>query len=483
MKNPFPALLFYRFSHEIPLVVKHLLILGSLLVLCSTHPICGAEATPNVLLIISDDQGFGDFGFTGNQLVRTPNLDRLAGDSAVYKNFLVAPACSPTRAALFTGRDHLLTGTWGVGERAGLREDETRMPAFFKAAGYKTLHVGKLDSAKVGNKSPSDFGWDDWLGGGGYEQRDPMLWKPKNSVRGQGWTADLWTDYTLDYIRQHRDTPWFASVAYIIPHLPWVCDEKYSAPFVEQGCSESLAKCYGSIAQMDECIGRLLDTLKETDQDRRTIVVFMSDNGPTSPAASKQSEEGLAKDVDWVKRNVAHLRGHKALVWENGDRVPLLVRWPEHIKPGERKQFSGVEDLLPTLLDLTGVKAEITPHQPFTGISLRASLDNASIEAEHPELLRMAIAGAGSPKPHIADVTQRKFEDYHLALRAERFKYHALPGGKAALYDIAADPSENTDAQTKFPEVTARMAKECRERWQAIIASGRAFSPENSPSK
>jgi arylsulfatase A-like enzyme len=159
------------------------------------------------------------------------------------------------------------------------------------------------------------------------------------------------------------------------------------------------------------------------------------------------------------------------------------VRWPERIKPGERKQFGGVEDLLPTLLDLTAVKADVTPHQPFTGVSLRASLDDASVEAQHPELLRMAIAGPGSPKPHIADVTQRKFEDYHLTLRGPRFKYHALPGGQAALYDIAADPGETTDAQTKFPEVTASMATKCRERWQVIIASGRAFTPENSLTK
>lgn len=457
----------------------HHLLKTLLLLLPAFGPmLASADERPNVLLIISDDQGFGDFGFTGNKLVRTPVLDRLASESAVYKNFLVAPACSPTRAALFTGRDHLLTGTWGVGPRAGLREDETRMPAFFKAAGYKTLHVGKLDSAKVGNKTPTHFGWDDWLGGGAYEQRDPMLWKPKNSVRGQGWTADLWTEYTLDYIRQHRATPWFASVAYIIPHLPWDCAEKYRAPFIAQGCSESLAKCYGSIAHMDECIGRLLEGLGETGQDRRTIVIFMSDNGPTSPEASKQSEEELAKDVDWVKRNADHLRGHKTQVWENGTRVPLLVRWPQRITAGDRAQFAGVEDVLPTLLDLAKIDSGITPHQPFTGMTLRESLADASAQSERPELVRMTISGSGSPAGQITDVTQRKFEDHHLTLRGPRFKYHALPGGKAALYDIAVDPGETTDAQTKFPEVTDRMAKECHARWEAIIASRRAFTPE-----
>ncbi|MEI8079342.1 MAG: sulfatase-like hydrolase/transferase [bacterium] len=128
------------------------------------HAFASEKSRPNVLLIISDDQGFGDFGFNGNTLVRTPNLDRLAGESALFRNFTVAAACSPTRAALFTGRDHLLTGVWGVPPRANLLPDETRMPAFFKASGYRTLHVGKLDCAKMGKGDPRAFGWDELAG-------------------------------------------------------------------------------------------------------------------------------------------------------------------------------------------------------------------------------------------------------------------------------------------------------------------------------
>ncbi len=446
-------------------------------------------APPNVLLIISDDQGFGDFGFNGNKLVRTPQLDRLAGESAVYRNFTVAAACSPTRAAVFTGRDHLLTGVWGVPMRANLRPDETRMPAFFKAAGYRTLHVGKLDCAKMGKGNPTDFGWEDYLGGGGYEHRDPMLWKPRNSARGQGWTADIWTDYTLQFIRGHGDQPWFVSLAYIIPHMPWVCAEKYSAPFAAQGCSSNLAACYGSIAHLDECIGRLLDGLKAAGQDQRTIVVFISDNGPTSPEVKKlKDEEALAKDTDWQKRNVAKLRGHKALVWENGDRVPLLVRWPGRIAPGDRRQFGCAEDILPTLLDLAGLgesnkipdftKSGILPaHLPFSGVSLRASLENAAMICDRPEVFRMAISGPGSPRDNIADVHQRKYEDHHLTLRGPRFKFHALPGGQHALFDLDVDPGETADVQAKFPDLAARMERDCRARWEQILASGRSFVP------
>lgn len=461
--------------------MKHTLTLVTSLLLAPLVALHAEDAAktakPNVLFIISDDQGFGDFGFNGNALVKTPNLDLLAAESAVYKNFVVAPACSPSRAAFFTGRNHLITGVWGVPPRANLRPDETRIPAYFKASGYSTLHVGKLDCVKVGKANGDRFGWDEWLGGGGYEHQNPMIYSSNGNRRGQGWTADIWTDYTLDFMRQHRDEPWFATVAYIIPHLPWICAEKYSAPFLAQGCSPNLAACYGSIAQMDECIGRLLEGLKETGQDQRTIVVFISDNGPTSPEAKQDPGDGSVPGEDWAKRNVAKLRGHKALVWENGDRVPMLVRWPGHIVPGERKQFGSAEDVLPTLLDLSGIPATVVPHLPITGVSLCRSLNDAAAAVERPEVFRMAIAGPGSPRDGIADMHDRKYEDHHLTLCGPRFKYHALPGGKSALYDTEADPGETSDVQAKFPDIAARMAKECRERWQSILDSGRAFVP------
>lgn len=435
-----------------------------------------AETRPNVLLIISDDQGYGDFGFNGNKLVKTPNLDRLASEAALFRNFTVAAACSPTRAALYTGRDHLVTGVWGVPPRANLLPDEARMPAFFKAAGYSTLHVGKLDCVKAAGKTIQEFGWDDYLGGGGYEHRDPMMWRPKNSARGKGWAADIWTDFTLDYIRQHKDGPWFISLAYIIPHLPWVCDEKYSAPFAAQGCSKDLSACYGCIAHLDECVGRLLAGLREAGQERHTIVVFLSDNGPTSPDAKHADSDGFVSGVDWERRNAAHLRGRKTLVWENGIRVPCLVRWPDRVAPGERAAYGRAEDVLPTLLELAGVADSAVPHQPFTGASFRSALTGEAAPTGRPEAFRIDIAGPGSPR-EAGDAASRRYEDHHLTLRGERFKYHALPGGKRALFDIVADPGETDDASAKYPDVAARMAQTCRARWDAVVASGRSFVP------
>lgn len=441
-------------------------------------PSVAAEARPNILLIISDDQGFGDFGFNGNTLVHTPNLDRLAGQSAVFRNFVVAAACSPTRAAIYTGRNHLLTGVWGVPPRANLRRDETLMPAFFRAAGYQTLHVGKEDCVRNNESMPWHRGWDDSVGGNGYVHHNPVITRKSGGAPAEGWTADLWTEEVLHMIRAQHAKPWFCSVAYIIPHAPWVCDEKDSAPFLAQGCSAELAACYGSIAQMDRCIGRLLEALKETGQERNTIVAFASDNGQSGADGTPRNAEGQVPGEDWNRRNVARLRGAKATVWENGIRVPFLLRWPGTIQPGARSQFGCAEDILPTLLDLARIDPSAPIHQPFTGVSLRPALDDPGTTFERPAVFRMAIAYAGAPKAPrglVADPTALQFADHHLALRGPRFKYHALPGGASALYDLQADPGERRDVQATFPEVAAQMAAATNQRWNEILASGRAF--------
>jgi arylsulfatase A-like enzyme len=180
------------------------------------------------------------------------------------------------------------------------------------------------------------------------------------------------------------------------------------------------------------------------------------------------------RSVDWEKRNVDRRRGHKATVWENGIREPLLVRWPGTIAPGERKQFGCAEDVLPTLLDLATIPDTARKHLPFTGVSLCSALNDAGKTFERPAALRMDIAGVGAPRGGRGG---RKFENLRLALRGLRFKYHAFPGGKAALFDLDPDPGETTDVQAKFPVVAAKMAQDCRKRWDEILASGRAFAP------
>jgi arylsulfatase A len=464
---------------------------GTLLVLlCATLPAPNARADktrPHVLLIISDDQGYSDFGFTGNPRVKTPNLDQLAAESAVYRNFVVAPACSPSRSALFTGRDHLLTGVWGVPPRANLHPDEIRMPLFFKAAGYQTCHIGKLDSVLVPPRSPADFGWEKWVGGGGYQHKDPVLYTQDGKSTAQGWSVDLWTDAALRFLEENKTRPCFLSLAYIIPHLPWVCPAESSQPFSQQGLSSALSSCYGSILQLDTAIGRLMDGLKQSGLDQNTVVVFLSDNGMSHNASAKNAEGdpetaqgsgGGDRELsaeDWKIRNPHRLAGHKTQVWENGIRVPLLVRWPGQIAPGDRAQFAMVEDVLPTVLDLTGTP-EI-PHLPFTGVSLVPSLKNHETQVPHPDAFRMTISGPGSPKNPAGNAESRKASTHHLAVRNQRFKFHGFPDGTAALYDLETDPHESVDVQDRFPDVFKKMRASCTEHWNRITHSGRAFAP------
>lgn len=431
------------------------------------------QAKSNVLFIISDDQGFSDFGFTGNPAIRTPVLDRLASESAVFENFVVAAACSPSRAAFFTGREHLVTGVWGVPMRDNLRPDEALMPAWFKAAGYATFYAGKRDMGRPPCTTPWERGWDNGYFVSGYQHRNPRLPNRGKTIDPKGWTCDIMTDLILDFWKRNPDRPWMVTAAYIIPHLPFVTDPSFAKPFLDAGLSYELAQCYGSIAQMDAAIGRLLAGLRANGQEKNTIVVFVSDNGMSTKATARDGSRVSWTDVDWKTRNHHGLRGGKAWVWENGIRVPCLVRWPGKISTGQRPQLGGAEDLLPTLLDLAGLDASTVKHHPFTGVSLRPVLFDADKNLERPDLFRIAISGKGAAKELSGKV--RRFEDHHLVLRGPRFKYHTLPGGQSALYDLKADPIESRDCTAEHANVAARMSKEIRSRWEAVIASGRAF--------
>jgi arylsulfatase A-like enzyme len=428
------------------------------------------SARPNILLIISDDQGIGDFGFMGNKDLKTPNLDRLAAESAVFKNFVVGPACSPTRSSLMTGRNHMKVGVWGVGHRNNLMRDETLMPAFFKAAGYGAGYFGKPDGVALLEMKSWNRGCDEASHVTGYVHKDAVSATHLGPVQRQGWTCDVDVDTSLDYIKRMGNGPWWCATAFTLPHLPWEPDETFAKPYRDMGCSDALARCYGAIAQLDAAFGRLLEGLEKLGQADNTLVVFLSDNGPSY----KELDE---KEI--ARRNPLGLRGGKASAWDNGIRVPLMVRWPGHVKPGDRPQFATVEDVLPTMLDLAGVPPEKIPaHLPFDGISLKdAVLDPGAKEVER-EVFRIAISGegaAGGKRAFVNDPGHLPMEGQHVVLRGPRFKFHALANGTTALYDLQADPGENTDAAAQFPEIAARYAEGLRKQYAGILATGRAY--------
>jgi len=449
----------------------------------SSASLGAATRQPNILLIISDDQGYGDFGFTGNKLADTPVLDQLSKDGAFYPWLVVAPACTPTRSALLTGRNHLDVGVWGVGSRGDVRRDEVLMPAFFNPSGYHTWLFGKWDGSKMMELDPVARGFDWFCGiGGGYKQQRPLLCTPKGGVWTDGWSAELITDAAIEKIKESGDEPWLAYMAYIIPHLPWECPDSYADPYRQQGFSETFAQCYGSIKQMDDQIGRLLEAIREAGQEDNTIVLFMSDNGPTenTPAYVNNDFADAQFSSDWELRNACDLTGAKAEVWDGGIRSPLLVRWPGKIKPGVREHVIKVEDLLPTLLDLTQISEDKQPqHLTFDGKSIRASLEDASFTEER-DIFRLALDGPGHP----GDVTTTKiieearevdYSKLHTVLRNGQYKFHHLPGGRLRLYDMENDPGEKNDLSATMPERTEAMAERCRARWDDLASRNRTF--------
>lgn len=461
------------------------MVLGLVLACGAFADVDGAARFPNVLLILSDDQGYGDFGFTGNKVVQTPTLDRLSKQSAFYPYFVVGPACTPTRSSLLTGRNHLDTGVWGVGSRGMVRRDETYMPKFFTPSGYQVWTFGKIDGGiSMMEVTPADRGFD-------------FCYTPPGATRSYqhklpgGWGAEMVTDTVIQKIREAGDTPWMAHVNYIIPHLLWHCPDSYADLFRKKGYSEDLAQCYGSIKQMDDQIKRLLKALDESGQLENTVVLFFSDNGSVDAVDDRamgvweNANRKRPHSSDWGIRNPLSLIGRKGEVWDNGIRSPLLVRWPGKIKPGIRKHVVGVEDVLPTLLELCRIPDDTHPeHLPFAGTSFAASLKDRTFTDER-ELFRLASGGPGTPrggagKPsgqggHIPDSKTLGYETLHTVLRSGKYKFHHLPGGKFRLYNMEKDPCEQKDLSEKYPERTEAMAARCRAQWDGIAARNRTF--------
>jgi arylsulfatase A len=434
---------------------------------------CYAQKRPNVLVIISDDQGIGDFGFMGNKTVKSPNIDRLAKESAVFEKLVVAPACSPTRSSIMTGRNHLLAGVWGVGARSNLMRDETLLPQYFKANGYNTGYFGKRDGVYNLEKQAWNWGWDEASHVAGYKHKDATSITHKGNIKREGWTCDIDVSNSIDFIKRQGDQPWFCTTAFILPHLPWTPDDRFAKPYRDAGHSDVLADFYGCVTQMDSSIGRLLKGLEDLGQLENTIILFLSDNGPSYKGMSE-------KDIQ--SRNPLALKGTKSMVWENGIIVPFLARWPQKIKPGIRNQYATVEDIVPTLIDLTRMQNKLPEHLPFDGISLAPALLDANAKSIDRQVLRVAISFEGAAggtnkgiRGIVNDPKQVSIEEQHLILRGERFKYHNFADGTTALYDLQKDSSENKNVSEAYPKIAKEYKKELEKQYSDILNSNRLF--------
>lgn len=293
----------------------------------------------NVLLILTDDQGWGDLSFHGNQIVETPHIDALAGKSVVFDRFYVSPVCAPTRASLLTGRYHIATGTtWVTHRMEVMREEEVTIAELLKPYGYVSGLFGKWHQGKQYPHDPIGQGFGEFFGfteGHLNNYFDTKLTHNFEEVQTKGYLPDILTDKTIEFMK--NQDAFFAMLSLNTPHSPFQVPDVYFDKYKAKGLEDKDACVYGMVENIDDNVGRLMTYLEESGKIKNTIVIFLTDNGPNG-----------------IRYN-GGMKGKKADLDEGGVRVPCFIRIPgfghQVIKP-----WAGHIDILPTLADLLNIK-------------------------------------------------------------------------------------------------------------------------------
>lgn len=422
------------------------------------------QTRPNIVLIMTDDQGYGDLGCHGNTMIRTPNLDALHGESLRLTDFHVDPTCSPTRAALLTGRYSTRTGVWHtVMGRSLLYEDEVTLADILARDGYRTGIFGKWHLGDNFPFRPEDRGFHDVVihGGGGIGQTpdywgnsyvdDHFLtngtWRPY-----QGYCTDVFFEQALRFIERNRDRPFFAYIPTNVPHSPYVAPEGLDEAYRERGVPEPMASFYGMIENCDTNIGRLRAKLREWDLERNTILVFLTDNGTAAGVARAGAGSDETADPNRWRGFNAGMRAQKGSPYDGGHRVPCFIHWPAGGLTGGRdvNQLTAHFDLLPTLLDLAGIDFE-SP-LPLDGKSLVSLLRGE--EEDWPERTLFVH-------------TQRDEIPPKWVQSAVLTKRWRLMHGRE-LYDIQADPGQSADIAADHPEVVDELRERYEDWWRSL---------------
>lgn len=445
---------------------------------------------PNILVILTDDQGYGDLGRHGNPILRTPNLDRLAAEGVELSRFYVAPVCSPTRASLFTGRYHLRTGIVDTYlGRSMMFADEVTIAEVLGGAGYRTAIFGKWHLGDNYPMRPIDQGFAEALvlrGGGLGQPSDPIDERPRPSPyfdpllehngrleRRAGYCSDIFAQAAKEFIEQPSSAPFFVALTFNGPHTPLEIDERYVRPFREAELGpksfpaagnpfpepgpplrESIARVYGMIQNIDENVGRVLEALDRTGKARDTLIVFFTDNGPQQP------------------RYNGGLRDRKGSVLDGGIRVPCAVRWPEGLPAGRTVDAVAAHiDLMPTILAAAGVMSPAAVK--LDGLDLLPLLRGEKRELPERTLFFQWHRG---DRPQLGRAFAARNSRWKLALPLGAFVEGAGDtGGKgwagSFLFDMQADPFERVDVAARFPVEAAKLWEGYRAWFEDVTAT------------
>ncbi len=424
---------------------------------------------PNVIVFITDDQGYGDLGCTGNPWLKTPNIDAFKQESVSCDDFHVSPLCTPTRGALMTGRRPVRNGAWGVSRaRALMRESETTMADIFAANGYRTGLFGKWHLGDNYPYRPTERGFDTAVHhrGGGVGQTpdywnnnyfDDTYFHNNEPVHHDGYCTDIWFDETMRFIESSGDQPFLAYLATNAPHDPYLVEERYTKPYLDNPDIPHPA-FYGMIANLDENFQRLRDFLTERGQDDNTIIIFMTDNG--SSGGCRLDDEGFL-----TQGYNAGLRGKKGSFYEGGHRAPLYMRWPGGNLTGPRNVpgLTAHVDILPTLMELCELDYTDKPLD-FDGMSIAPALRGKL----QPEL---------STRVHIAHMDMRSGASLDKWRNAVMQGPWRLVHG-TELYNVHDDPGQENDIATKHPEIVQQLREAHERDWEKVEAG---ISPYERP--
>ena len=460
-----------------------LLLLG-----CNEQPVENTQShsRPNVILIMTDDQGFGDLGFHNNPIIKTPVLDNLGKNSTRFKQFYVSPVCAPTRSSLLTGRFTLRTGvqdTYNGG--AVMATEETTIAEILRDNGYQTGIFGKWHLGDNYPSRPKDQGFQEslvHLGGGigqvgdyvnyhAYDSSyfDPVLFKDGKPTPTKGYCSDVYTDAAIDFVKRNTEKPFFLYLAFNAPHTPLQLPQQYYDQYAnldsvpgnlgynrrpalakDSNQIEVTKKIYGMVTNIDDNVGRLMQQLEASGLQENTLVVFLTDNGPQQ------------------YRYNGNLRAQKGSVYEGGIRVPCFWHWPGKLDlDAEINTFAGHVDVLPTVLGLCNIP--VPAQIKMDGIDLSRQLLGQNQQT--PERSLIFEWQRGFPEPYRNIAVRRG--PYKLVGQAP---YTA--GVEALeLYHIDNDPYEQNNISQQHPEITQLL----KEEFDTYLEEGLSRWPELHP--
>jgi len=405
------------------------------------------QAAPNLLIILTDDQGYGDLSLHGNPYIETPNLDRLGKEGVQFDRFYVNSVCAPTRAALLTGRYPVRAGTHSVTRnREAFRPGEVTFGNAFQQAGYRTGYFGKWHNGAQYPNIPTGKGFDEFFGftaGHINNYFDAVLLRGTSEEKSQGYVTDVLTDEAMAFMKPDAEAPFLCYLNYNAPHNPYQLPDSFYDPLVAEGLSPSAAGHFGMVKNIDENLGRLFDHLEKIGAWENTIIVFLTDNGAAGSAGRYYN---------------AGMRGYKTSTHEGGSRVPFFISWPSaKWEPHVVAELAQHVDLYPTLVDLAGIEMPEGP--PLDGVSLKPLIEKSA--ADWTE--RMLFTHNG------IDETNR----YPGAVRTPRYRLVTRIKGPQAgsqsvnrdetrtpweLYDMKEDPGEANDVAADHPELVVELS-------------------------